>query len=330
MPSDPITDIVRSIDLTGAAFLRAEFTAPWAITAHVTEEDCRPYMPIPRQVIAYHVVVEGELLVSVGNGSGVAINHRARAGDIILVPQNCEHTLGSSLGLPTACGDDLILPSLQNGMTQIRYGGGGDRTVILCGFMASNAGSSPLLDSLPDILIVPVESFEMRSWMEASVVVAARQLALGHAHGEHMMPGLCQLLLAEALRLSLVDAPKTGWLNGMAHPRMATALSRIHRSLDAPPTVTDLAREVGMSRSAFVDRFTEVLGMSPRQYMLNERLKLAASLLQDGKLTSAEIALRVGYDAPEAFSRAFKKKYGEAPRQWRAASGSNLADACVP
>ncbi|MEM8972277.1 MAG: AraC family transcriptional regulator [Pseudomonadota bacterium] len=321
MVNDPIADIVRSIDLSGAVFLQAEFTAPWAITAHVTEEDCRPYMPIPRQVIAYHVVIEGELLVFAPDNSGVERSHSASAGDIIIFPHNHVHTLASAPGLKTVCGDDLILPTMQNGLTQIRYGGGGVQTKILCGFMASNAGSTPLLDVLPDVLIVSVDSFEVRNWMEASVIMAAKQLTSGSLLSASMISGLCQLLLAEALRLNLaVAAPQNGWLNGMAHPRIATALSRIHRSLGKPPSVTELARETGMSRSAFVDRFTEVLGISPRQYMLEERMKLAAALLRDGKLTSAEIALRVGYDAPEAFSRAFKRRYGKAPKIWRAGS----------
>lgn len=326
MAVDPITDIVRSIDLTGAVFLQAEFTEPWAITAHVTEEDCKPYMPIPRQVIAYHVVVEGKLVLSVTDSSGKDCRFHAQAGDVIIFPHNSEHTLASAAGLTAVCGDDLILPETQNGMTQIRHGGGGERTTILCGFMASNAGSTPLLDALPEVLLVSVRSLEVRNWMEASVIMAAKQMESGKMKQTGLLSDLCQLLLAEALRLNMAeDAPRNGWLNGMAHPRISIALARIHSSLDRPPSVRDLAGEAGMSRSAFVDRFTSVLGVGPRQYMLDERMKLAAALLDDRQLSSAEISWRVGYDAPEAFSRAFKRHFGFSPSVWRHRSMAALS-----
>ncbi len=318
MSNDPIIDIIRSIDLTGAVFLNMVLSAPWAMTSKVTEEDCRPFLPIPRQVIAYHVVVQGEASIVVPQESGPEVHHRARAGDILFLPHNRLHVLASTRGLAPLCSDDLILPHSEDGLVQIRHGGEGEQTRILCGFMASNAGSTPLLDALPEILIIPVRSLETRNWIEASAVMAAKQLAMGHIQSVGTVPGLCQLLLAEALRLNLAEAKQHhGWLKAMAHPRMAKVLARIHCALDAPPSVAELAIEAGMSRSALVERFAQVLGVSPRQYILDERMKLAAALLRDGDLTSAQVAIRVGYDAPEAFSRAFKKHFGVPPRQWR-------------
>lgn len=318
MSQDPLTDIVKSLDLKGAVFLRADFTAPWAITAHVTEDDCRPFMPIPRQVIAYHVVVEGTFHLHVDDAEGNRHHHRAKAGDVLFFPHNREHVLTSGRGVSPVSGDDLILPSTESGLAQIKHGGGGDRTRILCGFMASDAGSNPLLDTLPEVLIIPIESLDTRTWIAASVVMAARQLSSGTIQSTSMVSSLCQLLLTEALRTHVAnDAKPPGWLRGMAHPRMARALSEIHGSLHNPPSVESLASQVGMSRSAFVDRFTEVMGNGPRRYILKQRMDLAATLLRDTQLSSAEIALRAGYDAPEAFSRAFKRENGLAPAEWR-------------
>ena len=104
MIQDPLTDIVTSLDLTGAVFLQAEFTAPWAITAHVTEDDCRPFMPIPRQVIAYHMAVEGSFHFSVSDAKDILEQHRAKAGDVLFFPHNREHVLTSGPGLSPVVG----------------------------------------------------------------------------------------------------------------------------------------------------------------------------------------------------------------------------------
>lgn len=318
---DPLADILASIDLTGGVFVNAEFTAPWAITSHVTEEDCRPYTPVPQQVIAYHVVVDGEAIVSLDPRPDYAEQHRVRPGDVVFLPKNAVHVLASETGLQPISGNALLLPEGPDGLVQIRHGGGGARTRILCGFIASGSGPTPLLDGLPELLVINIAQLETRRWIEASVAMAAREFSSGRQSSAAVVSDLCRLLLIEALRSYLEQqiAP-IGWLCGMAHPRMSRALARIHTSLASPLRVEDLAAEVGMSRSAFVDRFTEVVGVGPRRYIVAQRMETAAMLLRDTALTTAEVAYRVGYDAPESFSRAFSREKGVSPTAWRAMS----------
>ena len=112
MRNDPLTDIVGALELTGGVFLEAEFTAPWAITAHVTEEDCRPFMSVPNQVIAYHLVAEGAALVSIDDGRDVW----AKAGDVVILPSNRRHVLASAKAVPPVVSDNLLLPAEDNGL----------------------------------------------------------------------------------------------------------------------------------------------------------------------------------------------------------------------
>ena len=325
MSQDPLTDIVRSMNLTGAVFLNAEFSAPWSITAHVTEEDCRPFFPMPKQVIAYHVVVDGFVLMSLQDKKGRVREYRAEAGDIIFLPGNPLHVLASTSDLIPVSGDDLLLPPGADGLIQIKHGGGGEPARILCGFMGSGAASMPLIDALPEVLIISIDNLEKRRWIEASVFMAAREFARGQMLNSTTVCGLCQLLLTEALRVHVErDTKPSGWLAGMAHPRIAVALSKIHNELDNPPSVERLASDAGMSRSAFVDRFTSVMGIGPRRYILLQRMNLAKELIQDGQMNIAEIAFEVGYDAPEAFSRAFKREIGWAPADWRKQLGQPI------
>ena len=319
MPTCPLTQIVRSLELTGCVFLEADFTAPWAITAHVTEDDCRPFMPIPKQVIAYHVIIEGEAIVSLGDRQGYRADFRAKAGDVVFLPSNSVHVLASDPGLSPVSGDDLLLPAGDDGLVRIRYGGGGRSARMLCGFIASNAGPNPLLDTLPPLLVIGIDNIATLRWIEASIALAARELTAGRVAAGTVMAGLSELLLVEALRAHLECTPQPqGWLAGMADPCIARVLARMHTDLATPPAVTELAEAAGLCRSTFVTRFTEIMAVGPRQYMLDQRMDAARLLLRDTGLCLAEIAHRVGYDAPEAFSRAFKRATGRSPADWRA------------
>lgn len=318
MNNDPITDFVNALSLTGAVFLRAEFTAPWAIIAHVSQEDCRPFMPVPRRVIAYHIVLEGEAMVSLGDRPDRHAFRRVRPGDIIFLPTNAVHTLASAPEVRAVHDGHLIQPAGQDGLLRIQHGGGGEQMRMVCGFMASDAAPLAVLDSLPELLVVNIASLETRTWIETSAALAARELSAGRMSGGSLVAGVARLMLIEALReLAEANPAPQGWMKGMAHPRISRALAHIHKDLSAPLRIDELAAVAGMSRSTFADRFTEVVGVGARRYILSRRMEKAVFLLQDTDAPIADIACRVGYDATEAFSRAFKREMGVPPLDWR-------------
>ncbi|MEM1378941.1 MAG: AraC family transcriptional regulator [Pseudomonadota bacterium] len=318
MSDDPLADIVKSMALTGAVFLEAEFTAPWAITAHVTEEDCRPFLPIPTRVIAFHVVTEGELIVSTDVRSGYRKSSSARAGDVILIPTNAEHVLASGLGHTLVSGDDLLLPAEDNGMVQIRAGGGGVATCLWCGFMASDAGQNMILDNLPDLIVIQIDDASTKRWIEASISMASRRDNAAAVHSWKTVAQLSELMLLEALRKHMAqqDAP-IGWWAAMADAQISRAMSFIHSNLSAALATSDIAAIAGMSRSAFVTRFGDLMGVPPGAYITSLRVHTARELLSTTQLGLPDIAARVGYTTPEAFSRAFKRATGESPASWR-------------
>lgn len=83
-----------------------------------------------------------------------------------------------------------------------------------------------------------------------------------------------------------------------------------------PWTVERLARLVGLSRSVFAERFTDMVGQPPMQYLALWSMHLASRLLTDGGQVAA-VAGAVGYESEAAFSRAFKKLVGQPPATWR-------------
>lgn len=318
MDNDPLTSIVRSLDLMGGVFLDAEFTAPWAITAHVTREDRRLFLDTRHHVLAYHLVTDGEALVSLDHKPGYRSQHVARAGDVVFLPANPLHILASDHGRLPVSGDDVLTPAGEAGLMRIRHGGGGERTKVMCGFISARAGPGALLAALPELLVVRIPGAATLTWIEASMVLAAQELAAGRVAASGVVSRLSEVLLIEALRAHLEEArPGKGWLAGMADPRIAKALALVHSGGRDQTSVASLAEAAGLSRSAFVERFTATMGVGPRQYVLEQRIHAAQALLRETRLSMAEIAHRVGYDAPEAFFRAFKRVVGHTPAEWR-------------
>jgi transcriptional regulator GlxA family with amidase domain len=96
-------------------------------------------------------------------------------------------------------------------------------------------------------------------------------------------------------------------------------MSLLHSEPERHWTVSALAHEAAVSRSVLDARFREVLGRSPIRYLTEWRMHLAEDLLATTDLGVGTVARRVGYDAEEAFSRAFKRAHGTAPSVWRSA-----------
>ena len=83
-------------------------------------------------------------------------------------------------------------------------------------------------------------------------------------------------------------------------------------------TLTDLAREVGVSRATLARRFADEVGETPMAYLTEWRLALAADLLREPDATVAGVARQVGYGTGFALSAAFSRVRGISPSEHRA------------
>lgn len=133
---------------------------------------------------------------------------------------------------------------------------------------------------------------------------------------------LVEILLIEALRAAPVHEARPGLLRGLADTRIAIALRHMHAAVERAWTVTDLAREAGMSRSAFFDRFVRMVGVRPMEYLLSWRMALAKNLLRTGAMTIDEVAGRIGYGSASTFSTAFSRHVGLPPGRFTRSAGS--------
>jgi len=312
---DPFSEVLRSVRLTGGVFLDSHFTAPWSVLAQLSAEDCRFSPAAPTQMIAYHFIVDGSLFIAVEGAAPIEV----RAGEVVLLPRNDPHTLGSTPGLAPMSARDLVQPGADGGLPRIIHGGGGEPAHVVCGFLASEELHNPLIASLPKMLKLDVQQGTSRDWIEASVRFAADELRKGRFATSSVMSRLSESLLVEAVRnySSALGAHEAGWLKGLADPYVGKALALMHQNTRAPWSAEDLAKEVALSRSAFVERFTTLVGMPPIRYLTVWRLQTAKLNLRETRMSVAQLAHSVGYESEEAFSRAFKREFGLPPARWR-------------
>jgi AraC-like DNA-binding protein len=312
---DSILDILRGMRLSGGIVLEAAFTAPWCVTSQIGPEDCTPFTPRPVNIIAYHYISAGSLVVEVEGHPPVAVT----GGELVVIPRNDPHRMGSTLDRGAVNAHELIQPGANGGLARIVHGGGGERTHVLCGFLGTETANDPLLQILPPVMKINFADTAAANWIESSMTFAARELAAGHIGSPPTLARLAELLFMEAVRryLSSLPAEQSGWRAGVRDPIVARALGLLHARMSQRWTAEELAREVGLSRSALADRFTRVMGEPPIRYLAQLRLQAAAQQLKGSSDSIARIAFQVGYESEAAFNRAFKREFGDPPATWR-------------
>jgi AraC-like DNA-binding protein len=309
---DALSDLLRSVRLTGGVYLDVPLTAPWSVMSGVVADDCRPLLHSPAQLIAYHLLTEGRMLISAANEQTVEVV----AGEIVLLPRKDPHVISSGQGLELVMGSNFVVVSPDGGLARVRAGGGGTPTNMVSFFLGTDDGYSPLVASLPRVLTLDVKALASRGLIDASLAYAVSELVRGRVASSDVMSRVSELLFVEAVRLYAERSDATtGWLRD---PRIGKALALLHANLEAPWSADRLARDVALSRSAFMKRFTHLVGQPPMQYLAAYRQQMAQELLTATSFTVAQIAARVGYDSERSFSRAFKRAAGMTPSHWRA------------
>jgi AraC-like DNA-binding protein len=313
---DPLADALRRLRLEGAIFLRAEYRDPWSYQSLTGPETADILRPGTDRVVLFHVVASGTCWVSVGDGE----RHWARSGDVIVLPYGDQHTMGGVGDAQAVALETIMEAPPWTRMPVIRHGRDGVLTDVVCGFLHSqDVLFDPVLRVFPPVFVVRPPDGPAADWVRANVAYALTQAEASPLGPDAVPTRLPELLLTEVLAIHLASAPAsdTGWLAALHDPVLRPALAALHTDPQRRWTVPDLAAASMSSRSLLDQRFREVLGRSPIRYLTEWRMHLAEDLLATTDLGVAAISRRVGYDAEEAFSRAFKRTHGASPAHWR-------------
>ncbi len=317
MPTDTLSDVLKTVRMTGAAFFNVCAKEPW-----VAEQLCREIvlpmiLPGAEHMIAYHIVTEGRCFACLIDGADVM---ELSAGQVVVFTRGDEHVMSSQPGMRAdpvprdAVTEATPLPY------RLNYGEGWPPTTkLVCGFLACDAAPfNPLIDNLPAILVADSKRPGGMPWLSELVRVAVTEAQGNRMGSDSVLGKLTELMFIEVVRQHVEQLPEgqSGWLAGLRDPLISKALSVMHADPANDWDVESIARQAGASRSEFAERFTQFVGIPPMQYLSKWRMQVASGLLADN-VNIAAIAAEVGYGSEAAFSRAFKKIVGEPPSVWR-------------
>ncbi len=294
-------DLLEPLRIEGTVAGQLELTAPWG--AHFDNVGHAAF---------YLISVGGGWLEADGSGRAVQVTK----GGFVFVGKGQGYTIRDSPSTPVVPARQLLasVPEPPEGV--IRAGGGGALTTGVFGCFAFD-DDHPLSASLPAMLHLPRGQDPTIEWMDASLRLMASPRSRRPHEDDAFMSRLAEALLIQVLRAHLAQGDGKGWVGSLVDTQIARALRLLHKNPEARWTVESLASRVGMSRTAFATRFAALVGEPPLRYLTRWRMRKAAHLLRGSDQGLAEIADRVGYDALEAFSRAFKRFSGVPPAAFR-------------
>lgn len=305
-PIDPVGEALHHLRMNGAFYCRSTFTEPYGVD-----------MPPLEGTLMFHVVTQGRCWVEVPDEPPRCI----QPGDLALVPHGLGHRLVSEPGQSTVDFFSLEVEQLSDRYEQVEYGGGGPEATMLCGAVNfDHPVATQFVELLPNLIHVDAWSASESHWLQSTLRFIAEEAKSLRPGGETIITRLCDVVVVQAIRAWISTAPeaKDGWLGALQDEHIGRAIAHIHRSTDHDINLEELAKQAGMSRSAFCARFTKLVGESPMRYATRWRMTIAQTWLREKGSTVADVADRLGYQSEAAFSRAFKRMIGVSPGASRA------------
>lgn len=322
---DALSDILSAVHLEGTLYFSTELRAPFGIR-----------VPAFRKVARFHLAVEGSCWVRV---SGEREGARLATGDLIVVPHGAEHSLSDAPDSPLLSVDEVIQRAGFTGKGSLIYGGPPSPRPptpqpeppvrLLCGHFAfAEDITHPFLERLPAKILIRAEENAGRFALGDAFRFISAELSAEWPGTDAVVHRLSEVLFLQAVRAWAYREGEEGPLAALTDSHIGKSLAALHAAPAREWTLPELAKEAGLSRTLFAERFHRRLGMPPMQYLAFWRVQRSRLLLREEKLSIEAVARRVGYDSVSAFSRVFAKWVGVPPgsyRRTRRSDGPSIA-----
>lgn len=298
---DALTTVLDSLRVASSVVSRAALGAPWSIRTEGGETSI------------FHVVARGSCFV---RADGAREAQPLERGDTVLFPRGSAHVLSSDPGRAPV--PIRTLGSERPGVPFLRFGGSGAETSLLCGsFRFERDAARTLTPLLPQQLIVRGDA-ELADWFAHTLALLDRELERPEDGGDVVIARLMDVLFAQVMKKSLASGGDAdGWFAAIRDPQVGRALGLIHERPGDEWSAESLAAAVGLSRTRFYERFTQLVGEPPARYVARFRVTAAADLMRRREISTAALAESVGYASEDAFVRAFKRYVGQTPSEFR-------------
>jgi len=305
-PMDVLNDILDTLNLKGALYFRTDFSGEWAVT-----------VPRLEQAARFHLVVQGHCRIQMESGEAIDLG----PGDIALIPKGRSHILADDAGRDA--------PDLETVLEDVGYDGEGvlvvgegdshAATQMICGHFTFRGGADhPILRALPDYLLTTASTRAREPWLDEMLRLVTRRVFSEELGSSAAITRLSEIVFIELLRVGISQSDDLrSVIDAFRDQQVGRALELIHSRPAEHWTVEKLAGAVGMSRSRFAERFSEMVGTGPMAYLSDWRLQKALCLLDTSRFSVQQVAIQTGYQSPAAFTRAFSGKFGLPPTEYR-------------
>jgi AraC-like DNA-binding protein len=264
----------------------------------------------------YCVVMDGGSRLAVDGHEPLELEE----GHFVLIPAGVSFTMSSRQSSTAPLDGPSPVTMLAS---EVRHGdpdGPPNARLLIGQFVFGSPDASLLLSLLPGIVHVRQEKR-----LTTIVQLVTQEAREQRAGCEVVLAKLLEVMFIEALRSTAGSAAPRGLARGLSDPRLAQALRRMHECPSHAWTVPRLAKEAGLSRTVFFERFNQAMGTTPMDYLLSWRMALAKDMLRRGEKDLGEVAEKVGYSSASSFSVAFNRLVGSPPSRCARALANDAA-----
>lgn len=313
--NDCLSDVLRSMRISGSLLFREEYAAPWAVTIPSAERLGNFLQIGPgTRAVAFHLVERGHLEIELEDGNEAVVE----AGEMAICFAGAGHQISQGAN-PRVVPVEEFLTGDGNPFRPTEKDRGRS-TSLMCGmFFLHDTHLNPLFAALPPLLHASVSRSRRFHNLSGVADLMAQEMNRQSFGSGYVIERLLELLCAEAVRshIAAIHHQDVGWLRGLRDPTVGRAIALIHARPGDLWSVGRLAEGVAMSPSRFAARFAAALGESPMAYVAKWRMNVAGRLLDRTQQGVGDIASDVGYESLAAFNRAFKRHVGVPPAAWR-------------
>ncbi len=273
---DIISQIFKTIHFDANIYLHSEFCSPWGMQVSSPT------------LSSFHVIAYGNCTLETDHET-IPLN----SGDLIFFTRNIPHSIAN-----------------QNDTEEIS-------STLICGKLEFGVDKNPILESLPDLIHIKASEIDKRPWLSSLFKQIVNEAESDSEGRQTILDKLAEILFLYVIRYYLTSdddtANKQGLMAGLADPQLNKAILAMHQNISHPWTVESLAEQALMSRSAFSNKFHQLIGQTPMTYLTYWRLQCAYKALKGSQESILGIALSHGYQSEASFGKAFKKYYGISP-----------------
>lgn len=303
---DVLSDVLDVLKFSGCLYFTTSFGSPWGVK-----------VPRYKNVARFHLVTKGGCFVRVNNDKRYVC---LEEGDFLIIPHGVQHDLKDA---PDSEADDLQADDSGRFDSDGNYLAGdhssGQLTHLVCGhFEFSEGFRHPLIEQLPPYIHISRQAAEKHPWFSQLLITMAHEASENSIGHSEVLKRMSEILFIHTIRMWNENNPEAEtFLTAVKNPQISRCLAAFHSEPNRHWTVDELAGEAGMSRTSFNEKFADLTGYTPMNYVTLWRIQKAQRLLLENEGSVDWIAQEVGYESVAAFSRTFKKIAGQGPGAFR-------------